>query len=134
VPISEPIATAQGLRAGARAAARRAGEARRLAIDIEARRGRIGGRIEMALALHRSEVWDSLAATRSRDELQRGVALMISAAMEGARRTRSALEREAADLDVAAAGYRLQAEALEADAAAVAAEVLVNRPGGGFVK
>ena len=110
----ESIATADGLRSRARSTARQAAEARGVAFAIEVRRAAIGGRIEAALALHTAEVWDSAAARRSRDELQRGVALMIGRAREGARETRAALEREAEALDRAAVGFRQRADAIEA--------------------
>jgi hypothetical protein len=113
MPVDEPAITAERLRSNALFASRRAHEARLLALDIDVRRLTVGTRIDACVALHRAEVWNSRAADRSREELQRDIGFLIDRAVQELAATKAALDRMADDLEDDARGYRSRASTIE---------------------
>jgi hypothetical protein len=113
MPVDEPAVTAERLRSSALFASRRAHEARLLALDIDFRRLAVGTRIDASVTLHRAEVWNSRAADRSREELQRDVGLLVDRAGQELAATKVALDRMADDLEDDARSYRRQASTID---------------------
>jgi hypothetical protein len=114
MPVDEPAVTAERLRSSALFASRRAHEARLLALDIDVRRIAVGTRIDASVALHRAEVWNSRAAGRSREELQRDIGFLVDRSVRELAATKAALDRMADDLDDDARSYRRQASTIDA--------------------
>ena len=106
----EAVLRVDRLEAAAAQAHRRAVDARRLAMEIGRRQLLVERRDDASVGLHTPEVWQSSAASASREELRRSVGRSLWLASESLRETRSALEHEAARLEAASASHRRQAE------------------------
>jgi hypothetical protein len=101
------------IRADARDALATAARARELAAEIALRRRMIGDRLAPCVHAHRADVWNSRAATASRETLVHTVGRELTRAQAELGRTEAALVRHALGLEARARTDLARADELE---------------------